>query len=79
MKAFKIDRKYKTWASKYGKEEKRRRLTSDLFLAPSFLGVMLFFVLPFVVVLVYSVVNNPIRLDFVGFSNFVKVLKNTAF
>lgn len=79
MKAFKIDRKYKTWASKYGKEEKRRRWTSNMFLAPSFLGVMLFFVLPFLVVLVYSFVNNPIRLNFVGFSNFVKVLKNTAF
>lgn len=79
MKAFKIDRKYKTWASKYGKEEKHKRITANLFLAPSFLGVMLFFVLPFIVVLVYSVVNNPIRLEFVGLSNFIKVIKNTAF
>lgn len=79
MKAFKIDRKYKTWANKYGKEEKHKRRTANLFLAPSFLGVMLFFVVPFLVVLVYSVVNNPIRLQFVGLDNFVRVLRNSAF
>lgn len=79
MKAFKIDRKYKTWASKYGKEEKRRRLTSDLFLAPSFLGVLVFFVIPFIVVLVYSVVDNPVNMEFVGLRNFIRVLKNSAF
>lgn len=79
MKAFKIDRKYKTWASKYGKEEKRKRLTSDLFLAPSFLGVLMFFVIPFIVVLVYSFVNNPVRMQFVGLDNFIRVIKNSAF
>lgn len=79
MKAFKIDRKYKTWASKYGKEEKRKRLTSDLFLAPSFFGVLTFFVIPFIVVLVYSFVNNPVRMQFVGLDNFIRVIKNSAF
>ncbi len=79
MKALKIQRKYKTWANKYGKEDKRKRLTSDLFLAPSFLGVMTFFVLPFIVVLVYSLVDNPINLEFAGLNNFMRVLKNSAF
>ena len=79
MKAFKIDRKYKTWANKYGKEEKHKRTTSTFFLAPSVIGVALFFVVPFLVVLFYSFINNPIRMDFVGFANFAKVLKNSAF
>lgn len=79
MKAFKIDRKHKTWASKYGKQEKHKRVTSDFFLAPSFFGVMLFFVVPFFVVLVYSLVDNPINMEFAGLNNFIRVLKNSAF
>ncbi len=79
MKALKIERKHKTWADHHGKQEKRKRLASDLFLAPSFLGVMTFFVLPFIVVLVYSFINNPIGFEFVGLDNFIRVLKNSAF
>lgn len=79
MKAFKIERKYKTWASKYGKEEKRKRRTSNLFLLPSFLGVFAFFILPFIVVVVYSFVNNPVSMRFVGLDNFIRVMNNSAF
>ena len=39
----------KTWA-KSGKHEKHAKRTSALFLAPSFLGVMAFFILPFIVI-----------------------------
>ena len=48
------------------KEKKNTELAkikrkSALFLAPSVIGVSLFFVLPFMVVIFYSVVNNPIH------------------
>ena len=52
---------------------------SLLFLLPSVLGVLLFFVLPFGVVGFYSVVNNPIQHKFVFLGNFISVWNNSAF
>ncbi len=57
----------------------KRKLISWLFLLPSFLGVLLFFVAPFGVVIYYSLINNPIQKEFVGFANYVNVWKNAAF
>ncbi len=39
----------------------------------------MFFVLPFLVVIYYSMVDNPINKQFVFFENFVKVFNNAAF
>ena len=52
---------------------------SGLFLAPSLIGVLLFFVLPFLVVIYYSFVDNSISKKFVGFANYVNMLQNRAF
>lgn len=52
---------------------------SALFLAPSVIGVSLFFVLPFLVVIFYSVVNNPIQHKFVFLKNYINVWNNAAF
>ncbi len=57
----------------------RERLVSAGYLAPSLLGVLLFFVLPFAVVIVYAFVNDSVHLDFVGLDNFRDVLSNSAF
>lgn len=57
----------------------RKSLLSWLFLMPSLLGVLLFFVAPFCVVIFYSFINNPIQSEFVGFNNFVSVWNNSAF
>ena len=59
--------------------ERRARLSSTCFLLPSLLGVLLFFVLPFGVVVYYAFVDNPVGGDFVWFQNFVRVWKNAAF
>lgn len=48
-------------------------------LTPSFIGVMIFFIVPFIVIIYYSMVDNPINKDFVFLDNFISVLKNTAF
>lgn len=71
---------------KLSKEQKKRntetakiRRKSALFLMPSMIGVSLFFVLPFLVVIFYSVVNNPIQHKFVFLKNFVNVWNNSAF
>lgn len=61
------------------KELQKLKRKSALFLAPSFLGVSLFFVLPFLVVIYYAVVNNPIQHKFVFLDNFINVWNNAAF
>lgn len=58
---------------------RRGRLISIGYLLPSLLGVLLFFVLPFFVVIYYSMVDNPISNQFVFLDNFVKVAGNAAF
>ncbi|MCR5656016.1 MAG: sugar ABC transporter permease, partial [Butyrivibrio sp.] len=57
----------------------RETVTSWIFLSPSLIGVLTFFVVPFIVVLYYSVVNNPIQKEFIGFYNFTRVFNNDAF
>lgn len=64
---------------KNGKRIRRVKRSSGLFIAPSFLGVLLFFLIPFAVVVFYSLVDNPISKNFVELDNFKYVLANNAF
>ena len=84
----KIDRYLKNNAAQARQEKKYRsarfsrwrgRALSWAYLAPSLIGVGLFFVLPFGVVIDYSLINNPVQHDFVGYSNFVRTWENNAF
>lgn len=52
---------------------------SGLFIAPSFLGVLTFFLIPFMVVIYYALVDNPISGNFVFLNNFINVMDNAAF
>lgn len=66
----------------HGKASKRLwkvRISSGLYIAPSFLGVLLFFLVPFLVVIYYSVVDNPITGNFVLFDNYTRIMKNLSF
>ena len=63
---------------------RRRRSCRELgislaFLSPSLIGVLVFFVVPFFVVIYYAFVNNPILHEFVGLSNFRNLLHNHSF
>lgn len=58
---------------------RRIKRSSGAFIAPSFLGVLLFFLLPFIVIIYYSMVDNPISANFVFLDNFSNVMENTAF
>jgi multiple sugar transport system permease protein len=62
-----------------GSAKKRKRMISNLFLSPSLIGVLVFFVIPFGVVIYYSLVDNPINREFVFLRNFMSVLQNQAF
>ena len=63
----------------YTVKQRRENRVSWLFLSPSLIGVALFFVLPFFVVIYYSLIDNPVQHHFVGFSNYIKVAGNSAF
>lgn len=58
---------------------RRGKWVSVGYLFPSAAGVLLFFVLPFLIVIYYSVVDNPISHQFVFLDNFVMVFQNAAF
>lgn len=59
--------------------KKSERLTEIAFLSPSLVGVLLFFILPFFVVVYYSVIDNPINREFVFLDNFIEIIQNEAF
>ena len=77
-----VSRKQNAERQKRVKTTRRTRkikLSSGAFIAPSFLGVLLFFIMPFMVVIYYSVVDNPISGRFVFLENFGIILRNAAF
>ena len=57
----------------------RDSINGAIWLAPSFLGVAMFYIVPFFVILYYSFIDNPIRHNFVFFDNFVGLFRNLAF
>jgi multiple sugar transport system permease protein len=61
------------------RERTRDFLRSVSFLAPSLLGVLLFFILPFGVVVYYAFVKSPLNPEFVFLDNFAALLRNSAF
>ncbi len=54
-------------------------LQSIAFLTPSVLGVMMFFIVPFGIVVYYSFIRSPNDPEFMGLQNFVDVLHNSSF
>lgn len=72
-------KKMKLKRHKENKSIRRTKRISGLFIAPSFLGVSLFFFIPFCVVIFYAFVDNPISHHFVFLDNFRNVLTNQAF
>ena len=61
------------------REKRRDFLCSLCYLSPSFLGVAVFFILPFCVVVYYSVIDGVGTRNFVFLENFIKLFQNSAF
>lgn len=72
---------YDRFCKEVGMDKSIRRVKniSAVYLLPSVIGVALFFILPFFVVIYYSVIDNPISKEFVFLDNFYSVLTNKAF
>lgn len=62
-----------------GKGEVLGNTRPALFLLPSLLGTLCFYLLPFLIILVYSFFDDPIRRNYIGFANYAALLKNHAF
>lgn len=61
------------------KRERAERFKTSVFIVPGFLGVLVFFIIPFFIVMYYSVIDNVIDPDFVWFKNFTSLFKNGSF
>lgn len=57
------------------------KIFSNICIVPSVAGVLIFFLIPFGIVVYYSFVNSsiPKQSDFVGMENYKAILQNTAF
>ena len=55
------------------------RIFSNACVFPSLIGVMIFFFVPFCIVIYYSLINNPVLKEFVGLENYTKLFSNSAF
>ena len=58
---------------------KGERIFSNVCIMPSFLGVLLFFLVPFCIVIYYSLINNPVLKEYVGLENYTRLFSNAAF
>ncbi len=72
----KIPGKKKKGLSKVQKAERR---SVNLFLLPSLIGLLVFYIVPFLVVIFYSVVDSPVNREFVFLDNFINLFQNAAF
>lgn len=60
-------------------KKEKGRLSLAMYLLPSLSGVSVFFILPFFVVIYYSLIDNPVSGEFVFLDNFINVFNNGAF
>ncbi len=61
------------------RRKRRDSLISWAFLSPSVLGVAVFFILPFIIIIYYSLIDGVVTKNFVGLENFKVLFKNAAF
>ena len=57
----------------------REKVFSSICIVPSLVGVLIFFLLPFGIVVYYSLINNPVMKDYVGLDNYKSLMQNSAF
>ncbi|MCM1382135.1 MAG: sugar ABC transporter permease [Muribaculaceae bacterium] len=69
----------KTTAKKAVKKLKSDGVFPYLCLAPSLAGVLVFFIIPFFVIIYYSMVDSAFNKDFVFLDNYIAIVKNSSF
>lgn len=64
---------------RFWNRERQERVFTMPFMLLSILGVLTFYILPFVVVIYYSLINNNTEASFAGLQNFIDLFQNNAF
>jgi multiple sugar transport system permease protein len=55
---------------------KKDKLLAVLFIAPSIIGLLVFYILPFIWMILYSFFDQPVNGSFVGFNNYIGLINN---
>ncbi|MDE6425849.1 MAG: sugar ABC transporter permease [Ruminococcus sp.] len=55
------------------------KIFSNVCIVPSIAGVLIFFLIPFGIVVYYSLISNPVTKEFVQLDNYKDIIHNTAF
>ncbi len=55
------------------------KIFSNVCIIPSLTGVLVFFLIPFGIIIYYSLINNVVTKEFVQLDNYKALMKNTAF
>jgi len=64
---------------RFNTKRSRDNINGAIWLAPSLLGMSMFYIVPFFIIVYYSIIDNPVRHNIVFFDNFINLFGNQAF
>jgi len=64
---------------RFNTKRSRDNINGAIWLAPSLLGMSMFYIVPFFIIVYYSIIDNPVRHNIVFLDNFINLFGNQAF
>lgn len=58
---------------------KKDRIIAVLLIAPSIIGILVFYIIPFIWMVIYSFFDKPVNGSFVGFRNYIDLINNGVY
>ena len=74
-----VEEPKKTRKPRISRRDRSERRKTGVFMLPSFLGIMMFFIVPFIIVIYYSLIDGNTSANFVGLQNYENLMNNSAF
>ncbi len=63
----------------FSKYKKKETIMTLILIAPSVIGLLIFYIIPFIWMIIYSLFDSPINGEFVGMQNYINLLSNHAY
>jgi ABC-type sugar transport systems, permease components len=63
----------------FSKYKKKETIMTLILIAPSVIGLLIFYIIPFIWMIIYSLFDSPINGKFVGIQNYINLLSNNAY
>jgi len=63
----------------FSKYRKKETIMALILIAPSVIGLLIFYIIPFIGMIIYSFFDSPLNGNFVSFQNYIDLLKNEAY